>query len=98
MLRLCGLVSETERSALAALCQQWSRYLDAQRRVRELGMVVKKPNGVPIHEPVPRHRGPRTVALPSTLDGARPDARAAVADVGAAGGESSNQSKWKGLL
>jgi P27 family predicted phage terminase small subunit len=51
MLRLCGLVSEAERSALTALCQQWSRYLEAQVKVRELGMIVKKPSGIPVVNP-----------------------------------------------
>jgi len=51
MLRACGLVSEAERSALTALCQQWSRYLEAQGKVQSLGMIVKKPSGVPVVNP-----------------------------------------------
>jgi len=39
MLRRVGLVSEAERSALIALCQQWSRYLDAQREIRDHGAI-----------------------------------------------------------
>ena len=42
ILRVCGLASQAERSALIARCQQWSRYLEAQAKVRELGMIVKK--------------------------------------------------------
>lgn len=45
ILRTCGLASQAERSALIALCQQWSRYLEAQTKIRDLGMIVKKPNG-----------------------------------------------------
>jgi P27 family predicted phage terminase small subunit len=45
ILRICGLASQAERSALIALCQQWSRYLEAQTKIRDLGMIVKKPNG-----------------------------------------------------
>jgi P27 family predicted phage terminase small subunit len=48
MLRLCGVVSQGERAALLALCQQWSRYLAAHRDVRRRGMVIKA--GLP---PVP---------------------------------------------
>jgi P27 family predicted phage terminase small subunit len=51
MLRLCGLVSNAERSSLIALCQQWSRYLDATKRVSDLGMVVKRENGSPMANP-----------------------------------------------
>ena len=51
ILRICGLASQAERSALIALCQQWSRYLEAQSKVRELGMIVKRPDGVPMVNP-----------------------------------------------
>jgi P27 family predicted phage terminase small subunit len=51
MLRLCGMVSEAERSALVSLCQQWAIYLEAQSKVRSLGMIVKKPSGIPTTNP-----------------------------------------------
>src|SRR5438093_14589 len=51
MLRKCGLVSETERTALTALCQQWSRYLEAQGKIQQLGLIVKKPSGIPMVNP-----------------------------------------------
>jgi P27 family predicted phage terminase small subunit len=51
ILRACGLASQAERSALVALCQQWSRYLEAHGKVRELGMIVRKPSGVPMINP-----------------------------------------------
>src|SRR5262245_28072001 len=51
MLRVCGVISNAERSSLIALCQQWSRYLQAQDRVIELGMVVKRANGSPMVNP-----------------------------------------------
>lgn len=41
MLRECGLISHAERTALVALCQQWSRYLEAQAKVRRLGLLTK---------------------------------------------------------
>ena len=34
-LRRCGIVTALDRSALLALCQQWSRYLGATTRDRE---------------------------------------------------------------
>ena len=51
MLRACKLVTEAERSLLITLCQQWSRYLEAQAKIRQLGMLVKTPAGLP--EPNP---------------------------------------------
>lgn len=45
MLRRIGVVTEAERSALIALCQQWSRYLDAHEQIRADGMVIDTENG-----------------------------------------------------
>jgi P27 family predicted phage terminase small subunit len=42
MMRLCGLVSMSERTSLMALCQEWSQYVEAHGKVRTLGMIVKK--------------------------------------------------------
>jgi P27 family predicted phage terminase small subunit len=49
-LRVAGLVSETERSALTALCQQWSRYLEAHGQIRDRGIVLETAKG-PIPSP-----------------------------------------------
>lgn len=51
MLQLCRQVTEADLSALLAVCLEWARYLDATRKVRELGMVVKAPSGYPIVNP-----------------------------------------------
>jgi phage terminase, small subunit, putative, P27 family len=51
ILRTCGIISHVERGALIALCQQWSRYLEAQHRIHTLGMVVKLHTGVPAVNP-----------------------------------------------
>jgi P27 family predicted phage terminase small subunit len=45
LLRLCGLVTQAERSALTSLCFEWSTYLDAQRKLRR-SRLVKDKNGV----------------------------------------------------
>ena len=45
MLRRIGLVSETERSALIAMCQQWSRYIEAHKHIHEHGMVIESEKG-----------------------------------------------------
>src|SRR5262249_48387684 len=51
ILRTCGVVTESDRSVLIALCQQWSRYLDATDKVKTLGMLVKDANGHPARNP-----------------------------------------------
>jgi P27 family predicted phage terminase small subunit len=51
MLRQAHQVTEAERGALLALCQQWSRYLKATASVSRKGMVIKSRNGYPIPNP-----------------------------------------------
>jgi P27 family predicted phage terminase small subunit len=51
MLRVCGVVSNAERSALIALCTEWSRYLEAGANIRQLGMLIKGKDGWPVRNP-----------------------------------------------
>jgi P27 family predicted phage terminase small subunit len=51
MLRLARQVTAAERASLIALCQQWSRYLEAHGRVSIAGMVVAAPSGYPMVNP-----------------------------------------------
>lgn len=98
MLRLCGLVSQAERSALLALCQQWSVYIEAQQKVRSLGMIVKKPSGIPITNPylsVADRALSQCHKLWSEL-GLTPSGRSKVSALPLA--EPQEVSKWAGLL
>jgi P27 family predicted phage terminase small subunit len=98
ILRLCGLVSEGERSALLALCQQWSRYLEATSKVRSLGMIVKKPSGIPVTNPylaVSDHALAACHKLWAEL-GLTPSGRSRMAALPLA--EPQEASKWAGLL
>ena len=45
LLRQGGLISQSERAALLALCKQWSRYLAAHGQVIKLGMVIESAKG-----------------------------------------------------
>lgn len=45
LLRVGGLISQSERAALIALCQEWSRYLGAHAQVITLGMVIETAKG-----------------------------------------------------
>ena len=51
MLRRSRAVTEGDRSALIAVCQQWSRYLDATAQVEKKGAVMRAPSGYPIVNP-----------------------------------------------
>lgn len=51
MLRACRQVTEADRGALIALCLEWARYIDATKKVRDLGLVVTTKNGYPIPNP-----------------------------------------------
>ena len=98
MLRICGMVGNAERSALIALCQQWSRYLEAQQKVRSLGMIVKKPSGIPITNPylaVCDHALSQCHKLWSEL-GVTPSGRSRISALALA--EPQEVSKWAGLL
>jgi P27 family predicted phage terminase small subunit len=51
MLRDRKVVTDAERGALIALCQQWSIYQQAVQKWGTMGMVVKSPSGYPIVNP-----------------------------------------------
>lgn len=46
-----GLVSELDRAALAAYCQAWSRWVDAEQALKTYGVVIKSPSGFPMQSP-----------------------------------------------
>ncbi len=47
-----GLLSSADRSALAAYCVCYSRWVDAEKKVKQSGTIVKSPDkGVPIYSP-----------------------------------------------
>ena len=51
MLRKARVATEADRASLMALCQQWSRYLEANGSVAKAGMVVRSPSGYPMPNP-----------------------------------------------
>ena len=51
ILRQSKTVTEADRGALISLCQQWSRYLEANKSVATAGMVVRSPSGYPMPNP-----------------------------------------------
>lgn len=47
-----GLLTEIDRAALAAYCVAWSRWVDAENKVRQYGLVMLSPDkGWPIQSP-----------------------------------------------
>ncbi len=97
MLRIARVVTEAERAVLVALCQQWSRYLEAHGKVQSLGMVVKGHKEQPITNPYLR-LADRALAhclkLWAEL-GLTPSSRSRISTLPQA---ESKQSKWAGLL
>jgi len=52
LLTKAQVVTDGDRGSLIALCQQWSRYLEANGKVAEAGLVVKAPtSGYPMPNP-----------------------------------------------
>ena len=98
LLRAAGLVSHSERSALTALCQQWSRYLAAHAQVIALGMCIESPNRIPATNPylaVADRALTHCHRLWAEL-GITPSGRARASKLPAARKEP--PSKWEGLL
>jgi P27 family predicted phage terminase small subunit len=99
LLRRVGLVSATERAALTALCQQWSRYLAAHQQVMTLGMCIETTKSVPIPNPyllVADRALHHCQRLWSEL-GLTPSGRARASKLPTPPGEAA-PSKWAGLL
>lgn len=51
LLKKSHTVTEGDRGSLLALCQQWSRYLEANSKIAQSGMVVRSPSGYPMPNP-----------------------------------------------
>jgi P27 family predicted phage terminase small subunit len=46
-LEAIGLLTRIDMAALAAYCQSYSRWVEAEKMIRKHGMLVKTPNGYP---------------------------------------------------
>jgi P27 family predicted phage terminase small subunit len=51
LLLTLGLVSDLDRGALAAYCQAWGRWVEAEESLKRYGVVVKSPSGFPMQSP-----------------------------------------------
>jgi P27 family predicted phage terminase small subunit len=97
---VCGIATNGERGSLLILCQQWSRYLEAHGKVRTLGMIVKKPSGIPVINPylqVENQALDKCVRLWVEL-GLTPAARTRLSAVPASELPTTEMNKWDGLL
>ena len=100
LLRAAGLVTESEQSALTALCQQWSRYLQATTQIRELGMCIEGSHGIPTPNPyllVADRALTHCHRLWAEL-GLTPSGRAKACKLPTAPNPETKPSKWSGLL
>lgn len=46
-----GILASIDRAALAAYCQVWSRWIDAEKLLADQGVIVKSPSGYAIQNP-----------------------------------------------
>ncbi len=46
-----GLITTIDRPALAAYCAAWARWVDAEQRLVEFGVVIKSPKGFLVQSP-----------------------------------------------
>ena len=46
-----GLLTNIDRAGIAAYCQSWSRWVDAENNLKKFGTVIKTPKGYPIQNP-----------------------------------------------
>jgi P27 family predicted phage terminase small subunit len=98
MLRACKLVTEAERAALLALCQNWSRYLEAHNQVRRVGMLVKSAEGLPHINPYLKiAEKAQTLCHRLWVElGLTPSGRAKIAAL--PGDTAQERNQWDGLL
>jgi len=50
-LRTLGLVTRIDLAMLAGYCVTWGRWVEAEGKVEEMGLLIKTPNGHPIQNP-----------------------------------------------
>ena len=102
VLRSCGLVTSAERSALIALCMEWSNYLEARATLRKDGAVTVRDGVARVspHVDVADRALGHCQRLWGEL-GLTPSGRAKVARLPAARAAASSTtpvSKWGGLI
>lgn len=51
LLQSSRILTEADRSALAAYCVAWGRWVEAEENIKKTGILVKSPNGFPIQNP-----------------------------------------------
>ena len=75
-----GVVTVVDRAALAAYCQAWSRWVDAEGQVARLGTIVKTANGNLIQNPylAVANRAMEQMAKLATEFGMTPSSRSRV--------------------
>ncbi len=50
-LQALGILSHLDRAVLAAYCQAWGRWVEAEEALKKHGVVVRSPNGFPVQSP-----------------------------------------------
>ncbi len=51
LLQSSRILTSADRSALAAYCVAWGRWVEAEENIKKTGILVKSPNGFPMQNP-----------------------------------------------
>jgi len=80
LLKELGLISELDRSVFAAHCAAWAQWVEATQKLAEMGMVFRRPDGMPAINPWKRiaDEASATLLKTGTLLGLSPSARASL--------------------
>lgn len=80
-----GLISDLDVMALAAYCNAYATWLDAIKKIKETGMLVRSPNGYPMPSPYVKIQRDAQAEMMGWLKefGMTPAARARVSSDGA---------------
>lgn len=96
-LATAGLLTRVDRAGLAAYCQAWSRWIEAEEALRTYGTIIKAPSGFPIVSPYFTIAAKSLEQMRLLLGEFRmtPSSRSRVNAAPVSDGDSS---KWAGLL
>lgn len=93
-----GILTQMDVDALCAYCETWVRWKEATAKIRQFGMVIKSPNGMPMPSPYISIANQAMTTMKALLTefGMTPSARVRVHAT--AKPADKPESKWAGML
>lgn len=95
-LHAAGLLAQLDRAALAAYCQAYGRWVDAETQLRKVGVLIKSPSGFPMASPFLTIANQSMAQMGRILTefGMTPSARARVSGAAPAAPPDAGLEKW----